>query len=442
MLGGGGEITCEVVDTNASGNSKRKLFKLIDGKWHITQNVNNGVNKWFDENYVTFADEDLEAVLLSTITTEDPTSISKKNGETDTLTTISFANNNDIEYIYELGNFKNLVPKGGMFTNMANVKEIVWTEKTPKIKGTLEPIISNSSGYNCPNLEYLNLTGWDVSEVTVLGKLTSYYGLFGGVNIFKNGITIDLTGWDTSKNTSLERTFSKIDTKKDSKIIGIENWVTSAVTNMDWMFDYSCLCEINIENWDWSNVKTMERIFFHNTLLRKIVLPKNSKSVSCTNFYRFFAEDSGLTDENVINFDSIDVGNATNIASFFFKNINRNVTDLTSWDCSNVTTDVTFIIGGTNFRSLIGEHTIEEVENGEVTIFKNLSVKLELRQTFKGVEITPNLERASILAAIKGIADMTGKETRTIRVDQEQYDRLINEDITIATNKNWVFAIG
>ena len=325
---GGEEVTCEVVDTNASGNSKRKLFKLIDGKWHITQNVNNGVNKWFDENYITFADEDLEAILLSAITTEDPTSINKKNGETDTLTTISFANNSDIEYIYELGNFKNLVPKEGMFTNMENVKEIVWTEKTPPISGSLGYITTNGSGWDCRNLEYINLTGWDVSNVTSLGRHNqTWYGLFGGPNHSEaTKFVVDLSGWDTSKVTSLYRSFAQISSNNfESKLIGIENWNTSAVTNMQETFLGTDLREINIENWDWSNATTMGAMFNECIWVRKIILPKNSKSTSCTNFYRFFRCDNELTDENVVNFDSIDVSNATNISSFFYQALARRV---------------------------------------------------------------------------------------------------------------------
>lgn len=439
---GGGEITCEVVDTNASGNSKRKLFKLIDGKWHITQNVNNGVNKWFDENYVTFADEDLEAVLLSAITTEDPTSISKKNGETDTLTTISFANNNDIEYIYELGNFKNLVPKEGMFANMRNVKEIMWTEKTPTISGSLGYITTNGSGWDCGNLEYLNLTGWDTSNVTSLGYTTAYYGMFGGVNRSNDTkFVVDLSGWDTSKVKSLYRTFSNILSYNfESKLIGIENWNTSAVTDMTWTFCNNYLREINIENWDWSNVTTMDCMFNQCMWARKIILPKNSKSSKCTNFYRFFRNANELTDENVVNFDSIDVSNATNISSFFYQALLRSVVDLTSWDCSNVTTNVTFFIADSNFRSLIGDHTIEEVERGDVTVLKGLSVNIELRQRRFIQDIVPNLERASLLAVIKGVADMTGKDTKTITLNQEQLDRLTDDDKAIAASKNWVLA--
>ena len=80
--------------------------------------------------------------------------------------------------------------------------------------------------------------------------------------------------------------------------------------------------------------------------------------------------------------------------------------------------------------SIIGTHTLEEVQGGAIKALKGTKVSLDL-------SYSPLLERASILALFYGLADLTGKTKETIRLHATAKARLTAEDIKIATDKNW-----
>ena len=87
------------------------------------------------------------------------------------------------------------------------------------------------------------------------------------------------------------------------------------------------------------------------------------------------------------------------------------------YNCSNLTT-------------IIGNHTLEEVQAGTIKALKGTKVSLNL-------SYSPLLERASILALFYGLADLTGNTKETISLHGTAKARLTAEDIKIATDKNW-----
>ena len=83
-----------------------------------------------------------------------------------------------------------------------------------------------------------------------------------------------------------------------------------------------------------------------------------------------------------------------------------------------------------SLTSIIGTHTLEEVQAGTIKALRGLKVGISFSDS-------PNLERASILALFYGLADLTGKTAQTVTLHATAKARLTAEDIKIATDKNW-----
>lgn len=421
---------CMLVYENDEGVTRHRLYTLNGGKWVVTDYSDRQLQRWYENNYHTFVDTDLEKAVVAAIGTENGVSVSKINGEADTLTQLIVSGNTNIEYIHELDQFKNLVPKSGMFQNMPNLKEVIWRGKSQPFVGAVSNLLSN-----CNKLEYADLTGLDMSQATSFSWLFNW-------NHNAEDFVIDVTGWDTSKVTSMVHAFRNMrfpSKHPKSKIIGMENWNTSSLTNLTYAFFQNNLEKIDISGWDVSHVTNMTVAFASIFNVHEFILPANSKTSSCTDFFRCFYFTNELRE--FTNFESIDVSNATRISGFFQQCWQLQKVDLSHWDTSKVTTDVTNFMAQTWIETLIGDHTLEEVENGTITIFKNLKVNLELNQFSTLSFAKAPLNRASILAAIKGVADLTGQASKYIKLDRMQYDRLTEEDIQLAASKNWTFNI-
>ena len=101
--------------------------------------------------------------------------------------------------------------------------------------------------------------------------------------------------------------------------------------------------------------------------------------------------------------------------------------DATEIDCSNVTS-CNGAIGTkhTKLSTVIGDHTLEEVEAGKIVAFKNLGTKDLDYYQLEG----PSLRYASLLAIVKGLADRTGKTQQVFRISQVAYNKCLNDDGT------------
>lgn len=92
-----------------------------------------------------------------------------------------------------------------------------------------------------------------------------------------------------------------------------------------------------------------------------------------------------------------------------------------------------FTISNSKLTTLIGNHTLQEVENGGVMTCVGLKQNLDISRLTL-------LDRASLLAVIKGIADLTGQTGKTLTLGTALLEKLNTADIQIATNKNWTLA--
>ena len=185
---------------------------------------------------------------------------------------------------------------------------------------------------------------------------------------------------------------------KTSKIV-FKDFDTSAVTNMSNMF-YGCnLTTLDLSSFNTAAVTNMSNMFYGCNL-------------------------------TTLDLSSFDTSAVTSMGGMF-DNCNRLATlDLSSFDTSACTNMSFMFYDCTNLTTIIGTHTLEEVQAGTVKAMKGTKESLNL-------SYSPLLERASILALFYGLADLTGKTKQTISLHATAKARLTAEDIKIATDKNW-----
>ena len=129
-------------------------------------------------------------------------------------------------------------------------------------------------------------------------------------------------------------------------------------------------------------------------------------------------------------FKDFDTSAVTNMHEMFKYCRNLTTLDLSSFDTSAVTNMAFMFYNCNNLTTIIGNHTLEEVQDGTIKALKGTKVSLNL-------SYSPLLERASILALFYGLADLTGNTKQTISLHSTAKARLTAEDIKIATDKNW-----
>ena len=146
-----------------------------------------------------------------------------------------------------------------------------------------------------------------------------------------------------------------------------------------------------------------------------------------TNMNEMFKYCNRLTTLDLSSFDT----SAVNFMAGMFDKCDRLTTlDLSSFDTSAVTNMGFMFYNCNNLTTIIGNHTLEEVQDGTIKALKGTKESLNL-------SYSPLLERASILALFYGLADLTGNTKQTIRLHATAKARLTAEDIKIATDKNW-----
>ena len=206
---------------------------------------------------------------------------------------------------------------------------------------------------------------------------------------------------DTSLVSNFSNCFSAPKLKRLEKIE-----VTSNATNVASMFSEANLLEwADVSDYDFSNVTNLQRMFY-----------------------------------NAYNIDNIDVSrwnvnNVTNIVAMFYNCYKLTKLDLTNWNVGAVTNILQVFYNCINLVSLVGEKTITEVLDNNISCLNGL--KISSTTMFNNII---RLNRASLRALINGLADFTGSNTRTLTLNESLIAKLTEEDIAIATAKNWTIA--
>ena len=257
----------------------------------------------------------------------------------------------------------------------------------PKLKLSLLEV-RNNSGINAEGR-------WDYDTLLDTSDVTSFVNMFYGSTNLK---TIDVSNWDTSKVTNIGSMFYGCTNLKEVK--GMDNFDVSKVTNCTSPLRNTAVEIIDLNKWDVSNWTKMDGIF---------------REVKATHIY-------------------VDKWNTSNVTSFqnaFLYCQKLQYLDITNWDFSSATT-VFQMFHTTPIKNFIGDRTIEEVLANNISVFKGLKVGFTTNQSV--------IDRATLRAMINGVADLTGQTSQTLSIGSVNMKRLTEEDIAIATAKNWSIA--
>ena len=273
--------------------------------------------------------------------------------------------------------------------------------------GEIKSILFNDGNVDNPNVPNYTISGKPVSyrcsQVTskVVFKdfdtsaVTNMSYMF---RLCSNLTTLDVSNFNTSAVTNMSYMFSNC---RNLSTLDVSSFNTSAVTNMSYMFDAcSNLTTLDVSNFNTSAVTNMSYMFPNCSNLSTLDLSSFNTS-AVTNMSSMFNGCSNLTTLDLSNFNTSSV---TNMSYMFYR-------------CSSLT-------------SIIGTHTLEEVQAGTIKALRGLKVGISFSDS-------PNFERASILALFYGLADLTGNTAQTVTLHATAKARLTAEDIKIATDKNW-----
>ena len=199
--------------------------------------------------------------------------------------------------------------------------------------------------------------------------------------------------WDTSKVTTMDGTFRGC---SSLQAIDVSGWDTSKVTNMTCMFD-SChsLQQLDVSGWDTSNVTSMYRLFEHCYALKYI---------------------------DVSNWNTSKVKKMDRIFSFCHL---FDMLDVSGWEASSCTSIAALFRECTAIRSIIGNKTLQDVEDG-IVVLSGLKVSISMND----VKI---LRFSSILALANGLAYLTGQTAQTLTISSGSYNNMYNDDDTVPT---------
>ena len=163
---------------------------------------------------------------------------------------------------------------------------------------------------------------------------------------------IDVTSWDTSSVTNMERMF--YNNSAFNQDIG--NWNTSSVTNMSYMFRNSSVFNQDIGDWDTSSVINMDQMFLGNSVFNQYIGNWNTGSV--TNMERMFQNNTAFN-QDIGNWNTISV---TSMSYMFAENSAFNQ-DIGDWDTSSVTDMNSMFYGNSAFNQYIGNWNTGSVTN-------------------------------------------------------------------------------
>ena len=237
----------------------------------------------------------------------------------------------------------------------------------------------------------------DVVGGTVLSIKTIYYGMIAPFQIsFRKLPLTELNSQliDTSNITSMEGMFLWCDKIKE---LDLYNWNVSNVTNMYQLFG-GCpsLKKLNVSNWDTSKVVNMGNMFS-----------------TC-----------GFSELDISNWNT---SNVINMLAMFYNCEHLISLDFSKWDASKVKDMRQMFDNCKSLQTLIGTHTLEEVEAGDVVSLKNAGSACNDLQWYGAT----TLRYSSILALVNGMYNRTSTTIGKLRLATAAFNACKNDDDTL-----------
>ena len=301
--------TSRVKNMSNMFNSSKWVIKKINLIGFDTSNVED--MSYMFASYAMSTTEDIDPIDFSNFNTSKVTNMQG-------MFSGSFFPSIDISHF----DTSNVTDMSYMFTNLQKTTDINAPFLNVKKVNNIYQIFQG-----CENLQYLNLTGWE------LDSITSMNGLFHNLPKLTS---LNLNSFTTKNVTNMSYMFAN--TKKLANL-DLSSFDTSKVTTMERMFqDMESLTNINFSSFDTRNVTNMSRMFFMTSANPPIAnLDLSSFDTSkVTTMERMFV---GLANLQNLNVSSFDTRNVTNMeAMFYFTFVSHpNCTlDLSSFDTHNL----------------------------------------------------------------------------------------------------------
>ena len=219
-----------------------------------------------------------------------------------------------------------------LFNKCKKLKEIKGIEKL----NTKKVVDMEGMFQYCTELEYLDLTNFDTSNVESMAfmfnhceKLKEIKGLN---KLITNNVTttegmfqscfcieyLDLSNFDTSNVTIMDYMFDECSKLKGIK--GINKLITHKVVSMEGMFQLCTILKyVDLSNFNTSNVSNMEYMFNKCKKLKEI---KGMTNFNTANLKSTFAMFQLCTELEFLDLSNFDTSNVTNM-SFMFNQCNR-----------------------------------------------------------------------------------------------------------------------
>lgn len=226
---------------------------------------------------------------------------------------------------------------------------------------------------------------------------------------------------DTSDMTSLDSMFENCRMLEN---VDVSEWNISNVTSIARTFVFcTSLKELDVSKWDTSNVTSLRFTFYNCTSLTKPLDVSKWDTSKVTDLYNTFASQSGDT----LDVSKWDVSNVTNMQSVFYGCSAVTTLDLTGWNCEKNKNSTWFFHNDRKLVSVIGTHTLAEVEAGNIVALKNMGaacVELE----YQGATV---LRYSSILALTNGMYNRTSTTTGKLKLSYYAFNACKNDDDTL-----------
>lgn len=266
-----------------------------------------------------------------------------------------------------------------------------------------------------------DLGNWDVSQATSMRTMFNGTFVFKGIGVdkwnvsrvidfdacFKDAYSFDadLSGWDTSSATSMERMF---DNAAKFEGIGISNWNVEQVSDMTAMFVGANHFNANLSTWNVSNVKNMAMMFTDALNFKGNGL-KNWNVAQVTDMSAAFGGASAF-DEDLKFWDMSRVENT----QFMFSTAESfSGSGVEHWNVSGITDMHSMFMEASNFEANLASWDVENVRNmgsifAQATNFLGTGIEYwnvarvsNMFAMFYGTKINSNLKDWNVSSVIR-----------------------------------------
>ena len=335
-------------------------------------------------------------------------------------------------------NTGDIIKMNNIFYNCTALNEIIGLENL-NVSNVFE---MNHMFAECNSIQTLDLSNWNTELVTDMSYLfyncTSLNEIIGLENLNVSNVTnmsdmfynshfttFDLSGWDTR---NLKYIGSMFYASNSIQTLNLSGWNTENLTNMSNAFGIcKSLTELDLSGWNVEKVTNMNNLFRDCILLKQLDI-SNWKTNSLSQMDYLFYNCTSLTSLDLSGWNTSKVKYMSDV----FEKCKLDFLDITGWSAEKVSY-INYFSYNATIPNYVGGRTIDEVIEDNITILNGLNVSVSYL-------MSNSADRASLRALINGLYDLSSTYSKTLYLGNSLKAKLTEEDIAIATAKNWTIA--